>query len=81
MIKINWFGLISLKFRLTYYQYIFIFVNYFIKFTCAKIYLIYITDNIINIYDNHLLPIFNQSEATYIENKSYFINKKVMIYF
>ena len=79
LLQINRWGPINLSYKLISHPYIFILVNYFLKFTSTKSYLIFITDNVINIFNNCLSPIYAPPAATYSHNGSYFINKKIVV--
>lgn len=61
--------------------YILLVINYFIRFIWAKSYLKYMTGRVIDIYKNHILPIFDHSKAVQLDNGFYFINQKVQDYF
>ena len=56
-------------------------VDYFHRFVWAKGYLKHSADEVINIYENHISPIFGHSKAVYCNNGSHFVNQKVQDYF
>lgn len=47
----------------------------------AKSYATYIADDIFDIYENHLTPIFGHPATAYSDNESHFVNEKVSRYF
>lgn len=81
MIGMDWLGPISPACAITGHQYILILVDYFSRFTWAKSYLTHTAEDVIDMYDNHLSPIFGQPGAAYSDNGSHFVNEKVTAYF
>lgn len=81
IIGMDWLGPISPACAITGHQYILILVDYFSRFTWAKSYLTHTAEDIIDMYDNHLSPIFGQLGEAYSDNSLHFVNKKVMVYF
>lgn len=81
MIGMDWLGPISPACSITGHQYILIPVDYFSRFTLAKSYLTHTADDVIDIYESHLSPVFGQPKAAYSDNGSHFVNEKVTTYF
>ena len=81
MVGMDWLGPICPACAITGHQYILILVDYFSRFTWAKLYLNHTADDVIDMYENILSPIFGQPEAGYSDNGSHFVNEKVTAYF
>ena len=62
-------------------MYVLLVVDYFTRFVWAKGYLKHTADGVIDIYENHISPIFGHSEVVYSDNGSHFVNQKVQDYF
>ena len=81
MLGMDWVGPITPACSITGVMYVLLVVDYFTRFVWAKGYLKHTADEVIDIYENHISPIFGHSEAVYSDNGSYFVNQKVQDYF
>lgn len=72
--EMDWVGSITFAYLIIGVVYILLMVNYFIRFIWAKSYIKYMADEVINIYENHISPIFSYNKAIYLDNGSHFIN-------
>lgn len=81
MLRMDLVSLITLACSITGVIYILLVVDYFIRFVWAKSILNYTANEVIDIYKNHIFPIFGYSKEIYSNNGSYFVNQKVQDYF
>lgn len=81
MIGMDWLGPITPACSLTCHSYILLFVNYFSHFVWAKSYEQHTAMEVIDMYKNHLSPIFGHPQRVYSDNRSHFVNKDVQPYF
>lgn len=81
MIGMDWLGPISPACSKTGHQYILILIDYFSRFMWAKLYETHMADDVLDMFENHLTPIFGHPAAAYSDNGSQFVNEKVSRYF
>ena len=81
MIGMDWLGPILLACFITGHQYILILMDYFSQFVWAKLYETHTADDVIDIFENYLTPIFGHPAAGYSDNGSHFVNEKISQYF
>lgn len=81
MLGMDWVGPITPACSVTGVVNVLLVVDYFTRFIWAEGYLKHTADEVIDIYENHISPIFGHSEAVYSDNGSHFVNQKVQDYF
>ena len=81
MIDMDWLSPISPPCLITGHQYIFILIDYFSRFILVKSYATHTADDVLDMYENHLKPVFGHPAAAYSDNRSHFVNEKVSRYF
>lgn len=80
-IGMDWLGPISPACSVTGCAYILILVDYFSRFMWAKAYLKHSSGEVIDMFENHVSPVFGHPMAAYSDNGSHFVNDRVRNYF
>lgn len=81
IIGMDWLGSISHLCSIIGHQYIRILIGYFSRFMWAKSYETYTADDVLDMFENYLTPIFGHPAAAYSDNGSHFVNEKASRYF
>ena len=77
----DFIGPISPHYTITGAIYVLVYVNYFTRFVWAKAYARASGDEVIDIFENYLTPIFGWPEGIYSDNGLYFVNEQVRTIF
>ena len=81
MVGLDWVGPIILACTITKVVYILLMVDYFSRFLWAKGYTKHTMQEVVNLHENHVSPVFEHFCAVYTDNGSHFVNKLVKKYY
>ena len=81
MLGMDWVGPITPRYSLTGAAYILLVINYFSRFAWAKAYVHHTLVEVVDIWENHISPIFGWPTGIYSDNGSHFVNELVSAIF
>ncbi len=77
MVGLDWVGPIMPTCTVTGVVYILLMVDYFSRFLCAKGYTKHTAQEVVDLHENHVSPIFGYPRTVYKDNGSHFVNELV----
>ncbi len=77
MIEMNWLKFVTLVDLRIEVIYVLLIVDYFSRFVWAKVYQFHTATKIVNMFQNHIVSIFEMFATVYSDNDSHFMNKDV----
>lgn len=81
MVGLKWVGLITPACTITRAVYILLMVDYFSWFLWAKAYTKHTMQEVIDLHENHMSPIFGYPWVVYTDNRNHFVNELIKNYY